>query len=331
MQLKSYTAPTMADAMALVRQELGEDAIIVSIQRAAGNQGVRITAALDHESDDAGDVGEDNTTLSPSLEILQKSFLQHGVPEALTTRLLMAARLVERQEPLAACAMALEAGYAFSPLPVVSPKPFILVGPPGVGKSSTVAKLAARAVIQKKKPGVITADSIRAGAAEQLAAFTRILNIELKTARTPELLHQMCESARDECDAVFIDTPGINPFRPEDIAYIARLIEASEAEGILVLAAGGDSVESAEIAEAFAGIGVTRILPTRLDMTRRLGALLNAADAGRLMFCDVGSSPRIADGLSAISPIMLARLLLSGRTESDALSKDQSDTDGSAS
>ncbi len=318
MQLKSYTAPTMADAMALVRQELGEDAIIVSIQRAAGNQGVRITAALEHDTEAAESFSEDIPP-SPTLDSVQKSFLEHGVSEALSARLLTAARLVERQDPISACAVALEAGYAFSPLPLVSPKPFILVGPPGSGKSSTIAKLAARAVLQKKKPGVISADSIRAGATEQLAAFTRILNVDLKTARTPELLRQICESEQSHCDVLCIDTPGINPFRPEDIAYVSELIDAAGNEAVLVLAAGGDPVESAEIAEAFAAIGATRLLPTRLDMTRRLGAMLNAADAGHLMFCDVGSSPRIADGLSAISPTMLARLIMSGRTENDTV------------
>ena len=325
MQLKSYTAPSMADAMALVRQELGEDAIIVSIQRAAGNQGVRITAALERDSDSLTD-NDDETPPPPTLDILQKSFSQHAVPEALVVRLLAAARLVEREDPVAACVVALEAGFAFSPIPAVSPRPFILVGPPGTGKSSTIAKLAARTVIQKKTPGVISADTIRAGAIEQLSAFTRILDIDLTTARTPDQLRNLSEQGRDDSDILYIDTPGVNPFRPEDMAYLAELIDASGAEPVLVLAAGGDSVETADIAEAFASIGATRLLATRLDMTWRLGAMLGAADAGHLMFCDVGSSPRIADGLSALSPIMLARLILSGRTEVDTPPKGNSQT-----
>lgn len=315
MQLKSYTAPSMADAMALVRRELGEDAIIVSIQRAAGNQGVRITAAFERDIDPLTDADDDAP--SPTLNILRKCFFQHTVPEALSMRLLAAARLVERKDPVAACMVALEAGFVFSPIPAVSQRPFILVGPPGTGKSSTVAKLATRSLIQKKTPGVINADIIRAGAIEQLSAFTRILDIDLATARTPDQLRQLTEQGSSHSDVIYIDAPGVNPFRSEDMAYLSKLIEASGAEPVLVLAAGGDSVETADIAEAFASIGATRLLATRLDMSWRLGAMLSAADAGHLMLCDVGASPCIADGLTALSPHMLARLILSGRTESD--------------
>lgn len=313
MQLKSYTAPSMADAMALVRRELGEDAIIVSIQRAAGNQGVRISAAFDRDVDPMTGA-DDEEEPPPTLDILRQCFFQHAVPEALSVRLLAAARLVERTDPLAACMVALEAGFAFSPMPTVSSRPFVLLGPPGTGKSSTVAKLATRTLIQKKVPGVINADIIRAGAIEQLSAFTRILDIDLVTARTPDQLRQLSEQGCRHSDVIYIDTPGVNPFRREDMAYLSELIEASGAEPVLVLAAGGDSVETVDIAEAFASIGATRLLATRLDMTWRLGATLSAAEAGHLMFCDVGASPCIADGLSALSPLMLARLILSGRT-----------------
>jgi len=77
-----------------------------------------------------------------------------------------------------------------------------------------------------------------------------------------------------------------------------------------VLAAGGDASEAADLGEAFGASGATRLLATRLDMTRRLGAILAAADAGQLMFSEVSLNPHVATGLCAVNPVSMARLIL---------------------
>ena len=77
-----------------------------------------------------------------------------------------------------------------------------------------------------------------------------------------------------------------------------------------MLAAGGDASEAADIGEAFGTSGATRLLATRLDMTRRLGAILAAADAGQLMFSEVSLNPHVATGLCAVNPVSMARLIL---------------------
>ncbi|MBI3446970.1 MAG: GTP-binding protein [Magnetospirillum sp.] len=314
MHLKSFTAPTMAEAMELVRQELGEDAIIVSTQRAAGSKGVRITAAL--ESADADQaiaeilegVSESN---SGTAEAVRKALADHGVPARLVDRLVNAARTADIADPTLACAAALEAGFTFAHLPEHgAPRPFMLVGPNGSGKSIAAAKLAARSVLKQRQVGVITCDNIRAGAVEQLAAFTSILEIDLVRARGPESLARVVESTAGLFDLIVIDSPGLNPFKQSDMDYLQALVEAADVEPVLVLAAGGDPEEAAEIGEAFAGIGATRLFASRLDTTRRLGAVLAAAEAGQLAFCDVSASPHVASGISPISAIALARLIM---------------------
>jgi flagellar biosynthesis protein FlhF len=111
-------------------------------------------------------------------------------------------------------------------------------------------------------------------------------------------------------DLVFIDSPGLNPFSQHDMDFLKTLVNAADVEPILVLAAGGDAQEAADIGEAFGASGATRLLATRLDMTRRLGAILSAADAGQLMFSEVSLNPHVATGLCAINPISMARLIL---------------------
>ena len=79
---------------------------------------------------------------------------------------------------------------------------------------------------------------------------------------------------------------------------------------MLVLAAGGDALEAADIAREFSRIGATRLVVTRLDMTRRLGSILAAADAGKLSLSDVSINPDVAEGINPINPVSLARLIM---------------------
>lgn len=312
MRLKSFTAATMAEAMEMVRTELGDDAIIVSTQRAAGQKGVRITAALEPADADMA-IAEmlEESHPSGAAETIKTAMESHGLPQRLLERLANAARTADITDPVLACAAALEAGFTFACLPEHSaPRPFMLVGPPGSGKSIAAAKLAARSVLKQRQVGVITCDNLRAGATEQLAAFTRILEIELVKARGPDSLRRAVEAATGLFDLMLIDSPGLNPFRQTDLDYLSELVEAADVEPILVMAAGGDANEAGEMAEAFATIGATRLFTTRLDTTRRLGAMLAAADLGQLALCDVSASPHVASGLSPISAISLARLLL---------------------
>lgn len=302
----------MAEAMNLVREELGENAIIVSTQRSSDGQGVRITAALEEPGSDEDIAkalaGEDST---PFAEKVREALTYHGVPPRLIEKMVMTARSVEVGSPTMACAAALEDHFDFAPLPErKAPRPFMLVGPPGSGKTITVAKLAARARLAGRPVGVITTDTVRAGAVEQLTAFTSILEVEINQVRGPESLPQTIDLMMRSYDLVFIDSPGLNPFSHHDMDYLRALIQSADVEPILVLAAGGDADEAGDIGEAFSDCGATRILGTRLDMTRRLGAILSAADAGQLMFSEVSLNPHVATGLCAINPVSMARMIL---------------------
>jgi flagellar biosynthesis protein FlhF len=174
----------------------------------------------------------------------------------------------------------------------------------------TVAKLAARSTMKGRRVGVISADNVRAGANSQLSAFTGILKIDLLTARGPETLQRTVAACQGQFDIVFVDSPGLNPFKQTDLDYLAAMVESANVEPILVLAAGGDPTEAAEIGEAFGSVGATRLLATRLDTTRRLGSIMAAAEAAPLMFCDVSASPRVVNGVTSINPAIMARMIL---------------------
>lgn len=310
MRLKTFTASTMSAAMALVRDQLGDDAIIVSTQRGEQGRGVRVTAALDGAAPDfAPGTPESGNGEGDALDLLTERLDGHGAPSELTDRLMRAAGQLVSTDPIMVLAGAVDATFGFAPLPEDRAKrPIMLVGPPGVGKTLTAAKLATRAVMARKTATVITTDTVRAGAIEQLAAFTRLLKIELKTCASPKELAR--ELAATKNGFIIIDSPGTNPFSVAEMDELAGFARVDNVEPILVLAAGGDPAEAGDIATAFKEIGATRLLATKLDMTRRLGGILVAADSARLKLCEVSATAQVADGLSPINPVSLARLLL---------------------
>lgn len=95
-----------------------------------------------------------------------------------------------------------------------------------------------------------------------------------------------------------------------DMTALKGLIRAAGADPLLVLPAGGDALEAADMAQAFADAGAGRMVVTRLDVTRRLGGMLAAAETSRLGFPGVSTTPRVSKGLSPISAVSLARLIM---------------------
>lgn len=289
MRLKLYRAPKMAEAMARLRAELGPDALILGTRRVA--DGVEITAAL-----------ESDPVLPPPPDPARRAALDyHAVPPALHARL-----------PPGPLEPALADLFAFAPLPLDAPRPILLVGPPGAGKTLTVARLATRLVMTGILPMAITADAKRAGATEQLAAFTRVLGIELTVAGNPVALGRALTRRRPDAP-VLIDGPGSDPFDAAQRQELAGLAAAADAEVALVLPAGLHPEEAAELAAAYAETGATLLVATRLDLGRRLGGILAAAHAGRLALAEAGVGPGAADGLVPLTPALLAARLLSPR------------------
>ncbi len=303
MRLRNFTAPSMQEAMALVREALGPDAIIVSTDDEPG--GVRVTAALDEAEPKAPVVAETDIT-----DEISEALAANGVPGPLAEKLLMASLSFDADDTLVALSSALAAVYSFAPVADRGrTRPLMLVGPPGAGKTMGVAKLAARAVMAKRPVNLVTSDTVRAGAIEQLAAVARILDIELQTAESPGQLAALAREA-DPAALTLIDSSGVNPYNAADRRELSAMIVAAGAEPILVMPAGGDALDAIDIARIFRDLGCSRMAVTRLDLTHRLGSVLAAADAARLGFAEAGVAPEIADGMIPFNPVVLARRLI---------------------
>lgn len=321
MRLKSFSGPTLADAMAQVRAALGEDAIIISTRdedMPDGRTGVRITAAVDEQpiaapapaapaapAHDLVDAMDDDV-----MDQVADALQRHGTPAGLAEQIAAHAARNAGGDAAQALAMGLNAVLKFGPLPQgADARMIVLVGPPGAGKTAMIGKLAARAALAGQKVAAITTDLERAGGVAQLAAYTGTLNVPLMEVEDAGALTDALMVHRD-ADQVFIDSTGINPFNPEEAAAIGKIIKATQGVSVLVLPAGLEPMDAAEMASAFKLLGAEYLLSTRLDLTRRLGSLLAVAHDARLQLCEASASPAIAAGLIPLDAMGLAKRLL---------------------
>jgi flagellar biosynthesis protein FlhF len=158
---------------------------------------------------------------------------------------------------------------------------------------------------------LITTDLIKCGALEQAAAYAKALSARVVQMPDPAALDDLLRQCPSD-HFVVIDTVGINPFSEDELGQLSAHGKEVRPDKLLVLPGGGDALESAEAALAFAGAGARLLIASKLDLVRRLGGILAAAHAGKLALTAIGISPNIGGGLRPVNPMSLARLLLSG-------------------
>jgi flagellar biosynthesis protein FlhF len=346
MRIKTYTATTMEKAMNQVRLEMGAEAIILSTQE-TDKGSVQLTAAVEQpemplaqasQPDWAASWDDDwkaeakqvqkNPTSSlmakkpvrkaknalprsAKMEVLVQSMAYHGIPTLLAERLCRTALAVETDDITIALAASLDNHFRYSARLNASKFPLMLVGPPGVGKTLTVAKIAASAKMDGRQVHVITSDTSRTGAVDQLKAYTDILGIDLSVAETAKDLAELRDSPElNDGGDILIDTGGINTYETAEIEELTLKIVSAKAEPVVVLAAGTDTAEMSDMAQTFAALGAKRLITTRLDTTRRYGGLFTAADSANLSFAHTSVSASVATGLHTLNPVNLARLIL---------------------
>jgi flagellar biosynthesis protein FlhF len=186
------------------------------------------------------------------------------------------------------------------------------VGPTGAGKTTTLAKLAARAQLDHGcRVGLITIDTYRIGAVPQLGAYADILKVPLEVAHTPDDLSHALARLSDR-DVVFIDTIGRSPLGDGVDALVPFLATAAGDEVHLVLSATTRSGDSLRAARTFARLIPNRLVVTKIDETDDYEALLTVARATQLPLTWLGVGQEVPDDLDAASPDRIRALLARG-------------------
>jgi len=154
-----------------------------------------------------------------------------------------------------------------------------LVGPPGVGKTTTLIKMAVnQAMISGRSVRLISADSHRIGAAEQFRTYAAILGVPFQTVDNSAALAQAIDAAVD-ASHIFIDTPGLSPALIDELGMdiAAFLSRRQDIDTHLVLTATAKQLNLEKAAERFAIYSPSRLIFTRLDETESLGPQFGAA------------------------------------------------------
>lgn len=186
-----------------------------------------------------------------------------------------------------------------------------LVGPTGVGKTTTIAKLAANLTfVEGNNVALITLDTYRVSAAEQLRTFAEIIGIPISVVFTPEDLMLAIEQYHEK-DIIFVDTAGRSPNNTEQMQELQEFINAAKPdETILVLSVTTDSNDLINIYQRFQSIGVDKIIFTKLDETYNYGPILNALHEIKKPVAYFTTGQNVPDDIEIPDSLRLAQMLL---------------------
>ena len=196
------------------------------------------------------------------------------------------------------------------------PKVVFFMGPTGVGKTTTIAKIASKySMEENKKIALLTADTYRIAAAEQLKVYANILEVPFRVIYTEEEAVQSIADFSD-CDYIFVDTAGHSHRNKEQLEHMKQLVNVmqgkAECQGFLVLSATTKYTDLLKIVSIYKDIAEYQLIFTKLDETSAIGNLLNIK-----MFTDtpvafVTYGQNVPDDISRMDPQNIARQLLGG-------------------
>ena len=383
MIVKKYEAPTMKEALAAVKQDLGSDAVILhtKTQRRNGLLGlwgkemVEISASRDINLLDkpqksqtgnlieyykksihaeSGQVRKDspldlkllhsdlNEVKSLVMSLMKRS--KHADISALSDELLEAYLLLIEQEvseelskeiiskihselsddeiksaeiiQRALLSTVIQMIPSVEPITLLRPsvvKKVALVGPTGVGKTTTIAKLAADfSLRQNKDVALITIDTYRIAAVEQLRTYAEIINIPLEVVLTPNEVRKAIEKHKNR-DLILIDTAGRSQKNVLQMSELKGFIDAiAPHETNLVLSTTTNDKHMRNVIEQFSALSIDKIIFTKLDEAISFGLIFNVMSMLNKSLSYVTIGQNVPDDIAITDPHMLARLIVEG-------------------
>jgi len=191
------------------------------------------------------------------------------------------------------------------------PRTVMLVGPTGVGKTTTIAKLAATFKLKRgKNVGLITLDTYRIAAVEQLRTYAQIIGVPLHVATSPDELASALRKTTG-CDIVFIDTAGRSKKDDPCLQQLRSFIDAANPHEVhLVLSSTCTQSVMMDAIERFSEVRADRIIFTKLDEAVSFGVVLNVARKVNKQLSYITTGQEVPNQIEASHPDRLAQLVL---------------------
>ncbi|MGE7760645.1 flagellar biosynthesis protein FlhF [Peribacillus sp. NPDC097895] len=184
-----------------------------------------------------------------------------------------------------------------------------IVGPTGVGKTTTLAKVAAETMLKHdKKVAFITTDTYRIAAIDQLKTYAKILNVPIEVAYNLEDFKKAAERF-SHYDYVFIDTAGRNFRNPQYVKDLNEIIDfTDEMETYLVLSLTSKQKDMDDIYRQFSAIPIKQVIFTKADETSTFGAIFNFIHAHKLGAAYITNGQNVPDDIEIATSSQLLKM-----------------------
>jgi len=377
MKIKRYVVTHLREAMPLIRQELGQDAVILNTKKVKvggifglfQKQRLEVLAALDEEKvakeetefatllqsekkrrEEAPErveeqgldkqpeaetqvLGElksmkeimmqmmENERLPKQLKPVQAFLEAHEFSQAIRSGVMAELLIKSKSYPSytkedAFTWMRQEFAKRIKNYPSIRSEPKKIrcfVGPTGVGKTTTIAKIAGHLLLKERQSvGLITSDTYRIAAVEQLRTYGDILGIPMEVVQSPDDLEQSLERL-STCDIILMDTAGRNYQQYGYITQLETLLSGQELSITLMLSLTHRYSDMKLIADNFHSLGVSEVMMTKMDETTVRGPIFNFMEDYNLPITVLTTGQNVPDDLVRTTPEFLLDLVMEGR------------------
>ena len=336
MLTRRYQARDIQTALDLVKKDLGPDAIIFSINKVNDSnflETTEVVAGKDYPSkkiDEASSLiklkedlefiksifiqflsnCEENIKTNKDLFNIYSRFVAYGIDESWISKFIK--KIEYKKEALISTILS----HLKDSIRVIDlcsqkhSKIWAFIGPTGVGKTTTIAKLATRFALEGRKLAVAAAGSFRIGTIEQLKGYTDIIGMCFECISKPELLKRFIENHKNK-DFILIDTPGGNP---NDLIYLNQLKEILMAhpfiEKHLVLSATTKEKDLSRIYSQFTIFPIKSYVFTKIDETQEYSGIFNQLIKTHIPVSWIGIGQRVPQDIEKASKAKIASLIL---------------------
>ncbi|MBI4773284.1 MAG: flagellar biosynthesis protein FlhF [Deltaproteobacteria bacterium] len=254
--------------------------------------------------------------IGPEMSAYYRQMVRSGVQPQIAFRLIRSAQETLRsgESPAAGLTEAVEKQVPFVNHEKETPKFVALIGPTGVGKTTTVAKLAARDRFEKQKSvAFVTMDTYRIAAVEQLRVYANILGVPLHVAHKRDELSAILQSL-ERFDRVYVDTAGRSPWEECHIRDLGYAFERCiDLHPMLLVGANTNEVDARYIVKRYSELRPRSLVITKADECMCFGPVLNYLTGSGIPLAYVSNGQNVPDDLEAATPKSILRYLFMTR------------------
>jgi flagellar biosynthesis protein FlhF len=302
-QATSLQAAPLADLKELIKQQLRDQAPLPALEEDAAEPMLQAEPAA--EAGPLAQLGRElaHEELSPEVVEMLLGQLKEAAKEGMGLKELRA-QLSENLSNQVKCSGTLR-------MKKNGPRIMAIVGPTGVGKTTTIAKLAAMHALNRgASVAMVTTDNFRVGAIEQLKTYAKIMDLPLEVAATPADLAKVLARHADK-DLILIDTTGRSHKDAERLEDLKGFLECHPGiETYLCMSATTRARELDEIVATFGGLPITKFLFTKLDESESYGCIVNTHLKHKLPISYLTTGQKVPEDIEVASAKKIASLVV---------------------